>query len=264
MSKTRVVNKYLNNVSCKDCVGKVCKSKSSGDFKIVKYNDSKDVDIQFLKTGYETVTRLDHIRNGNVKDPYLPSVFGVGILGTKYLSTVNGVKTKEYMLWCDMLRRCYSDDYKKRNQTYIDCEVGDKFKSYEYFYEWCNKQVGFTNEGWHLDKDLLIKGSKVYSESTCVFLPQEINKALTKSDRIRGKYPIGVCLHSKSKSFVAQVNKNKGKRRNLGYFKTEIEAFNAYKQAKETFIKEQANKWKDKIDDRAYNALINYEVNIDD
>ena len=38
--------KYLNDVS-KDCVGKVCKSKSSGDFKILKYNNSKNVEIQF-------------------------------------------------------------------------------------------------------------------------------------------------------------------------------------------------------------------------
>ena len=41
--------KYLNDVTTKDCVGKVCKSKSSGDFKIVKYNDSKNVEIRFLK-----------------------------------------------------------------------------------------------------------------------------------------------------------------------------------------------------------------------
>ena len=33
--------KYLNDVNYKDCVGKVCKSKSSGDFKILKYNGSK-------------------------------------------------------------------------------------------------------------------------------------------------------------------------------------------------------------------------------
>ena len=40
---------YLNDVSYKDCVGKVCKSKSSGDFKILKYNDYGNVEIQFLK-----------------------------------------------------------------------------------------------------------------------------------------------------------------------------------------------------------------------
>ena len=58
MSETRVVNKYLNDISYKDCVGVVCKSKSSGDFKIVKYNDAKDVEIQFLKTGYEATAQL--------------------------------------------------------------------------------------------------------------------------------------------------------------------------------------------------------------
>ena len=50
----------------------------------------------------------------------------------------------------------------------------------------------------------------------------------------------------------------------LGYFKTEIEAFNAYKIAKEAFVKEQANKWKSEIDIRAYEALMSYEVSIDD
>ena len=63
---------------------------------------------------------------------------------------------------------------------------------------------------------------------------------------------------------VAMVKKNKGKREYLGLFNTELEAFNAYKQAKESFVKEQANKWKDKIDERAYEALMNYQVNIDD
>ena len=63
---------------------------------------------------------------------------------------------------------------------------------------------------------------------------------------------------------MARVSKNKGKQEFLGYFNTELEAFNAYKKAKETFIKEQADKWKGKIDDRAYNALMNYEVSVDD
>ena len=63
---------------------------------------------------------------------------------------------------------------------------------------------------------------------------------------------------------MAQINKNKGKQECLGYFKTEIEGFNAYKEAKENYLKELANKWKDKIDTRAYEALINYIVDIND
>ena len=260
--------KYLNEVSYKDCVGKVCKSKSSGDFKIVKYNDSGNVEIQFLKTGYEVVTRLDCIADGRVKDRYLPSVYGVGIVGAKYQTKVSGVETKEYVLWKSMLARCYSDGYKKKKPTYEGCEVSDNFKSYTYFYEWCNKQIGFGNDGngnpFHLDKDLLIKGNKVYNESTCVFIPHGINLLLTKCTASRGEYLIGVCWNKKDKAFIARVNKNKGKREHLGFFKTELEAFNAYKEAKEAFVKEQANKWKGKVDERAYEALMNYEVDIND
>ena len=256
--------KYLNDVNYKDCVGKVCKSLNSGDFKVLKYNDGKNVEIQFLKTGFEIVARLEHIKNGLIKDPYLPSVYGVGILGTKYPSRVNGVQTKEYELWKGMLKRCYSDAYKKKRPTYEGCEVSDNFKSYEYFYEWCHSQIGFDNKGWQLDKDLLIKGNKVYSESTCVFLPAEINLLLTKRTASRGEHLIGVHWCKRDKAFIAKVNKNKGKQEYLGYFKTEIEAFNAYKEAKESFVKEQAEKWKSEIDPRVYKALMNYEVSVDD
>ena len=256
--------KYLNDVSYKDCVGRVYKSLNSGDFKIVKYNDAKDVEIQFVSTSFETSVELGNIRNGKVKDPYIPSVFGVGIVGTEYPINEGGVLTKEYVLWAGMLERCYSDTYKKKRPTYEGCKVSDNFKYYEYFYEWCNKQIGFGNKGWHLDKDLLVKGNKVYSENTCVFLPREINQILVKREASRGEYLIGVYWHSKGKAFRAQVNKNKGKPEHLGSFNTELEAFNAYKQAKESFIKEQANEWKSQIDDRAYEALMKYEVSIDD
>lgn len=163
-----------------------------------------------------------------------------------------------------MLKRCYSNAYKKRQPTYEGCEVSNNFKSYEYFYEWCNKQVGFNNKDWQLDKDLLTKGNKVYSENTCIFIPAEINLLLVKREALRGTHPIGVRWHKRDKAFVAKVNKNKGKQEFLGYFNTELEAFNAYKEAKEAFVKEQDEKWESQIDPRAYNALMNYQVEITD
>ena len=260
--------KYLNDVSYKDCVGKVCKSNLSGDFKIVKYNDAHNVEIQFLKTGYRKVAEMKEVRNGKVKDPYSPSVYGVGIVGTKYPSSKSGVQTKEYELWTSMLKRCYSDIFKKKYPTYEGCEASENFKYYEYFYEWCNKQIGFGNDGngnpFQLDKDLLIKGNKIYSESTCVFIPQEINSVLTKCTASRGEYLIGVSWKKANKTFVATVNKNKGNPKWLGSFNTELEAFKAYKTAKESFIKEQASKFKSQIDPRAYNALMKYTVEITD
>ena len=255
---------YLNDISYKDCVGKVCKSNLSGDFKILKYNNSENVEIQFTNTGYRKVAVMKEVRNGKIKDPYVPSVCGVGIVGTKYPISEGGVNTKEYTLWRNMLERCYSDTFKKKQPTYEGCEVSNNFKSYEYFYEWCHKQIGFGNEGWHLDKDLLLKGNKVYNEDSCIFLPQEVNTLLTKRTASRGEHLIGVYWCKTNKAFKAQVSKNKGKQKNLGLFKTELEAFNAYKQAKEAFIKEQANNWRGKIDDRAYKALMSYTVEITD
>ena len=98
------------------------------------------------------------------------------------------------MLWCSMLKRCYSNAYKKRQPTYEDCEVSNNFKSYEYFYEWCNKQVGFNNKDWQLDKDLLTKGNKVYSENTCIFIPAEINLLLVKREALRVERTLSVSV----------------------------------------------------------------------
>ena len=96
------------------------------------------------------------------------------------------------------------------------------------------------------------------------FIPSEINSLLVKREALRGEHLIGVSWRNTKKAFVAMVRKNKGKQEFLGYFNTELEAFNAYKQAKESFVKEQANKWKGKIDPRTYNALMNYTVDITD
>ena len=194
-----------------------------------------------------------------------PSVCGVGYLGCnlELKTSYNGKKCPIYYAWVRMFERCYSKKFHRINPTYIGCTVSDEFKDYSKWREWYDNYQ-YKYDGWHLDKDLLIKGNKVYSENTCVFLPHEINQILVKRTVSRGKYLIGVCWSKTNKAFVAQVRKNKGKQEYLGFFNTEIEAFNAYKQAKEAFIKEQADKYKDMLDHRAYSALQNYVVNIDD
>ena len=261
--------KCLNDVKAKDIKNSigtdtVYQSKNSGCFTITSYLDSYNIGVKFVNTSYEMVTHLGSIKSGKVKDPHSPSVYGVGVVGTKYPTMINGRNTKEYGLWQNMLTRCYNDTYKKKQPTYEGCKVSDKFKSYEYFYEWCHEQIGFGYEGWQLDKDLLVKGNKVYSEYSCVFLPNEINLLLVKCTASRGEYLIGVYWSKTVNAFKATVRKNKGGQKHLGYFKTELEAFNAYKTTKEAFIKELANKWKSQIDPKAYEALMNYEVNIDD
>ena len=242
-------------------LGKTFSSNNFGDFIVVDYVNNKDITVEFIATGYQTKTTTKEINQGKIADRLKPSVFGVGIIGNKYPTTINRKSTKHYVLWKSMLERCYSDNPKKVFTTYKNCIISDSFLHYEYFYDWCNKQIGFNCDNFDLDKDLLIKGNKVYSESACVFLPKEINLALSTKKSQRGGCLIGV---RKTKTGYQSRCNISGKNYSLGVFNTEIEAFNAYKQAKENYLKELANKWKDKIDARAYNALMNYQVEITD
>lgn len=242
----------LNNI-----VGSIYKSISCGDMTITKYVNYKEVHIRFINTGYETKRCMGDIKLGKVKDAKSPSVCGVGIVGG--VTSINGEQTKEYKLWHSVLTRCYSDKFHKKQSTYKECCVSENFKHYQYFKNWCSSQVGFNEVGFCMDKDILIKGNKTYSESTCVFVPKEINQLFVKHSGRRGKYMIGVCFNKRNGKFKSIVSIG-GRLRNIGDFKTELEAFQAYKCAKESYIKELAEKWKLKIDRRVCDALINYQV----
>ena len=188
-------------------------------------------------------------------------VKGVGVNDRSISSQLNGKDTKEYRLWSGMLERCYSKSFLEKKPTYIGCSVSDNFKHYHLFHVWCQTQIGFGKDGYQLDKDLLIKGNKLYSEDTCVFIPKEVNNLLVKSNSIRGLYPIGVS--KKGLKFQAHCTIF-GKPKCLGVFDTPELAFEAYKLAKENHIKDIALKYKDSIDIRAFNALMKYKVDIGD
>lgn len=192
------------------------------------------------------------------------TVQGIGHNDEKYPSRVDGKKTREYITWKGVLLRCTENSWIRR-PSYTGTTCSENFKSYSFFYEWCNKQVGFRNiddnmEIWQLDKDLLVKGNKLYSEDNCVFVPKKINNLLTKSNALRGVYVIGVHFVKKTNKYTAQINNGRGVRHYLWCFDTEQEAFVFYKAAKEKRIKSLANEYKDQLDPRAYQALMNYTV----
>jgi len=188
-------------------------------------------------------------------------VYGVGINDGKYPAKVNGKNLKVYDIWGNLLKRCYNPKSQERQPTYKGCSVSTNFQNFSFFSEWCQNQIGFNQRGFQLDKDLLVKGNKLYSEDTCLFLPRELNALLTSSKASRGNLPIGVT--ALGRKFIAQCCTEKASA-HIGLFSTPEEAHNAYKQAKEAHIKTQAEKWKAHIDPRAFVALIAYEVSISD
>ncbi len=196
-------------------------------------------------------------------------IYGVGISDSgefKRTVVIDGkqVRTKEYRLWSHMIERCYSEKCQQKNPTYIGCSVSEDFKYFQYFAKWCQGQFGFGTQGYQMDKDILLRGNRLYSEDSCVFVPQRINSLLVKCDAARGDLPIGVYWRTQDQQYRAQCQDGLGWRIHLGCFTTPEDAFQAYKVFKEDLIKQLANEYRDVIDPRVYNALMQYEVNIND
>ena len=230
-----------------------------GEYEILAYEGENMYKIIFFNTSYTTSVRSDYLYSGKVIDRMSPSVFGVGILGDTE-TKINGKHTKEYTVWSSMIQRCYDKNTQSRQPTYIGCEVSENFKHLTYFKEWCNRQVGFGMSGYDLDKDILVKGNKVYSEDTCCFVPREINSLFGNHKAKRGECCIGVTMSSNRKWYIASVGIS-GVQTHLGQYETEDEAFAVYKQAKEHNIQKVALKYKTCIDERVFDALMTYVVN---
>lgn len=238
--------------------GSLFKTSRYGELQILKYQDAKNVEVVFLNTGYTTIVQMSNIYKGKVKDRLQPTVHGIGIVGDS-LCKVEKVMTKSYSYWESMLARCYSEIYIKKRPTYRDCTVSENFKYLPYFEDWCNSQVGFSEGGWALDKDILIKGNKIYSEESCCFVPLEINNLVVQQKSTRGDLFIGVAQIGGILPYRASL-----RNKILDRFDTPEEAFRTYKKAKEAYIREVANNWKGRIDNKVYDSLMNWEVGIDD
>ena len=162
----------------------------------------------------------------------------------------------EYSIWKSMLRRC------KEHASYTDCSVVDEWLEFQPFAEWL-KSNDFYGLGYDLDKDILSKEAKVYSPETCVLVPRHIN-IIFKAPRqsVKHDLPIGVCYQARNarKKYGASVSRAGKKRLYLGYFECPQEAHQAYVVAKESYVKEVANKWRGRIDERVYDALMNWRV----
>ena len=235
---------------------------------IVNYACYNDVTVQFKTTGELVKTRYQYFKNGSVKSRFSPSVFGVGYLGNEKTRDENGKSLKSYETWKHMLSRCYSGEYQKKEPTYKDCYVCEEWHNYSNFKKWYDDNYyEIDGERMALDKDILVKGNKTYSPNTCVFVPQNINTLFIKSNKIRGKYPIGVTFNKDKNKYQAQCNtliNGKNMKKALRLYNTIEEAFNAYKQFKEANIKQIADYYKENIPDKLYEAMYNYKVEITD
>lgn len=250
----------MSHFNFKNRIGEKHITNEGYTIEIIECFGNKNCTIQFENKFIVKNIRYVNIVRREIKNLFHKSVYGVGYIGIGKYSKIN--HPKAYTTWTNMLKRCYNKKAKEKKITYKDITVCDYWHNSQNFVEWFEKNWKFyMDKNWHLDKDILLKGNKIYSPETCCFVPQEINMLFVKRNSSRGKHPIGVYkARNKFQSCIGISGKTIG----LGSFNTPEEAFQSYKSTKEKHIKEVAEKYKNQITEQTYRALINYQVEITD
>lgn len=261
--KIKGVYEMTNQNVDKYYIGAKFENKRGSPFTIINYDDSKNVTVKFERSGFEVTTNTTSISKGYVKDPFDPTVYGVGYLGVGGYSCGigKGNRAKSYLVWSAMLSRCYN----KKDRKYsvygaVGVTVCDSWKNYQNYARWFEDNYV---EGCAVDKDMSYE--KVYAPENCEFIPVEINNLVVSCNKARGKHPVGVSLTSDRKKFRAYCRDGSKSTVQLGTFNDEMSAFYAYKSFKENYIKRTAETYHEagKISKRVYNYLMRYEV-VDD
>lgn len=116
--------------------------------------------------------------------------------------------------WLYMLKRVTT------NKSYKDVSICDEWLTFSNFQKWYQKHYV---KGWQLDKDL--KGHKLYSPETCVYLPAEINQCLQRHKGVK----------MENDKWIAEYSRG-GRLERIGEYDTETEAKEAYLEEKRSYL----------------------------
>lgn len=263
----------IGNPATQNKVGLVKTNNQGCLMKIVEFNNKNDIVVEFQdEYKFRKKSAMHEFYTGGIKNPYYPSVYGVGIIGEKYKTSNNSKMIKEYTAWAGMLLRCYGEH--KVNIRYQDVTCCKEWLYFPNFYEWLHSQENFekwlNGDKWDLDKDILFKGNKIYSPETCCLVPHNVNSLFIKSNALRGDLPIGVGKRNDRDGYTAKVvygkYKNKAKITSYSYPTPEDAFYLGYKPYKEKYIQRIAQEEYElgNITKACYEAMMNYQVEITD
>ena len=191
--KNRVGEKFTNNKGC--------------TFIIVEYINANDLWVEFQDEYKARVhANYKNCRDGGIKNPYYPSVYGVGYLGlmsdgSRPKVGENGKDTREYKVWHSMIQRVYDPKFQEKNPTYKGSILEEELHCFAYFLEFVIRDIPnyeywltHPNEYVALDKDIRGNGSKIYSRDTIMFVPQSENtkERIERCGNSFGSQPIKV------------------------------------------------------------------------
>ena len=221
----------------KTIIGNTYTSVEGDLFKVVEYVGKGYYKFIF-QDGHIQKARREHILNLKVKNKHHPSVCNVGYLGVgEYRTRENGMKTKAYTTWTHMLQRCYTPSI--RDKSYGDCTVCEEWHNFQNFARWFyDNYYEIDGVCMSIDKDIKVEGNKIYSPSTCIIIPLEINMFFevnsTKSDK---ELHVGVYFNDCG-NYKVMLGRDY-----IGTYRDYSKAINAYYEARNKKINEFLNKY---------------------
>lgn len=225
--------------------------------KIIGYKDTRNVIVEF-QDEHKHISKTSYyaFKRGEIINPYFPSLFNVGYIGKCYYDNKKYSYSESYKKWFQMLRRCYDINFQKNSPTYVGCTVCVEWHNYSNFNDWYNENYyEIPNEIMCLDKDILVNNNRIYSPSSCIFVPTSINNLFTSKTKNNN---FGISIREKDKGLFFPRYGGK----NLGSYKNFNDAKEAYLIEKQKSIRSCAEKYKFKIPNILYEKLSNYEERI--
>ena len=171
----------------------------SEPFKVIEEN-KETIKIIFLKTNYiRIVARGRELRY--IKDFFNPLHCGKGYIGEGSYSEKE--HNQVYNTWRNMLKRCYD----KKNHKYKfygekGVFVSERWLNFQNFAKDTIQMKNSYNEGYQLDKDIIVKGNLEYCLEKCIFVKAEENlKESMKEQKLKV-----ICLKTKKETFYNSVS----------------------------------------------------------
>ena len=160
-----------------------------------------------------------------------------------------------WIRWTNMLQRCYSEKIHEYKPYYKNCSVCEEWHNFSNFKIWYDEHF-IPGMKADLDKDLVGgKGESVYSPETCSFITHFMNTLFEKRET---STRISKNKEGKFSAVMSILNRATL----IGEYETEEEAKEGFAEYKRNYIKNIAEKNRDKVPDYVYEAMMVWDVEV--
>lgn len=236
-------------------VGDVFPNTVHGDMVVRRYNGFRDCEVEFMD-GTLVKCRSDKIKLGVVENPNTKTILGIGWKGPAKTNDKGKVK-KSYVVWRNMMHRCYNPKTQKRQPSYVGCSVGGVWHNFTVFEQWYDSQPINDQYSWELDKDTICIGNREYSPTYCRLIPAEVNRFLPAFKSNKTECLVGV--YKRGKKFCTQVC-YEGSQSPVICFYSATLAYEHYSALKKEVASNLALKYQSCICADVYAMLLNFDL----